>query len=75
MDLSAVLLIIVAVAIGVAIGWVLGGQPVADIRRRHNATEAELKELRERFARMTGELATMCERAERAASRRAGGPR
>lgn len=66
MDTSAVIFIIVALIAGLAIGWFVGGRPVAEWRARHSEREAEVKEHAERLSRMAPELATMSERAARA---------
>ncbi|GGD97927.1 hypothetical protein GCM10011515_17100 [Tsuneonella deserti] len=66
MDILAVFLVIVALAVGFAMGWVLGSRPVADWRDRHGERESECRALSEKLTRMAPELATMSERAARA---------
>lgn len=67
MDLVvAVVMLLVGLLLGVAGGWWLGGRPVADLRMRLAAAEAEARGLSEKLARMVPELATMSERAARA---------
>jgi len=68
MDLLAVVLMVVALLVGLALGWVAGGRPVGEWRIRHGEREAECKDLTEKLSRMAPELATMSERAERADS-------
>ncbi|TIX51783.1 DNA recombination protein RmuC [Alteraurantiacibacter aquimixticola] len=58
--------VIVALLLGGALGWFLGGKPVAEAKARVAEREAEAAGLREQLARMTPELATMSERAARA---------
>ena len=57
---------IVALVIGLGIGWFVGSRPAAEWRARHAERDAEAKELSERLSRMTPELAAMSERAARA---------
>ncbi|MEL7689242.1 DNA recombination protein RmuC [Citromicrobium bathyomarinum] len=57
---------IVALVIGLAIGWFIGSRPAAEWRARHVERDAEAKELSEKLSRMAPELATMSERAGRA---------
>ena len=57
---------IVALVIGLGIGWVFGSRPAAEWRARHAERDAEAKELSEKLSRMVPELATMSERAARA---------
>lgn len=67
MDLVvAVVMFLVGLVLGLGGGWWLGGRPVADLRTRLAATEAEGRGLTDRLARMVPELATMSERAARA---------
>ncbi|MFC4256421.1 DNA recombination protein RmuC [Altererythrobacter xixiisoli] len=67
MDLVLPTLLIVALAaVCLAIGWFLGGRPLAELRNRLAAAEGEAKTHAERVVRMAPELATMSERAERA---------
>ena len=57
---------IVALVIGLGIGWFVGSRPAAEWRARHAERDAEAKELSERLSRMAPELAAMSERAARA---------
>lgn len=66
MEATALVLVLVAVAVGLAAGWFVGSRPVAEWRTRHGEREAEAKEHAERLSRMAPELATMSERAARA---------
>ena len=66
MDMSALAFVIVALLVGLGLGWFLGSRPVAEWRARHGEREAEVKDHSERLARMAPELATMSERAARA---------
>src|SRR5690349_8439397 len=65
-QLVVLILGLVALLAGLALGWFFGSRPVADLRLRHSQREAEVKEHAERLARMAPELATMSERAARA---------
>lgn len=60
------LLIIVALVVGLAAGWFLGGRPVADWRARFEARDGEARDLDEKFRRAITELAGASERAARA---------
>jgi len=60
------LFLIVALLAGVALGWFVGGRPVAEWRKRHGEREGECRELTEKLSRIVPELATMSERAARA---------
>ncbi|MEO0063304.1 MAG: recombination protein RmuC [Pseudomonadota bacterium] len=67
MDLLIVALVLLAgLAVGGAIGWFLGGRPVADWQARHAERDRQANDHAERLARMVPELATMSERAARA---------
>ncbi len=55
-----------ALLVGVALGWFLGGRPVADMRRERAEAEAQLKELDEKFRAAIRDLAGAEERASRA---------
>ena len=57
---------IVALVIGLGIGWFVGSRPAAEWRARHAERDAEAKELSEKLSRMAPELAAMSERAARA---------
>ena len=62
----ALFALIVGLAAGLALGWVLGSRPVAEWRARHAERDGEARETGERLARLVPELATMSERAARA---------
>ena len=64
----ALFALIVGLAAGFALGWVLGSRPVAEWRARHAERDGEARETGERLARLVPELATMSERAARADS-------
>jgi len=68
MDIIAFVLVIIALLIGLGLGWYVGGRPVADWRQRHGERDAEAKVLDEKFRSAIAELATMSERADKAAS-------
>jgi len=68
MDVLALLFVIVALCVGLGLGWFFGARPVAEWRQRHAVLEGEAKEQGERFRAAIAELATMSERAERAGS-------
>ena len=68
MDMLALVLVIVALAAGAGLGWFFGSRPVAEWRTRHSERDAEAKALDEKFRAAIADLATMSERAERAAS-------
>jgi DNA recombination protein RmuC len=66
MDPFAIALVLVALLVGLGLGWFVGGRPVADWRARHAERDTEAKDHAEKLARMVPELATMSERAARA---------
>lgn len=68
METTAIILAILALVIGAALGWFAGSRPVADWKARHAAREEEARTLTEKLSRMAPELATMSERAARADS-------
>ncbi|WP_170235007.1 DNA recombination protein RmuC [Croceicoccus sediminis] len=68
MEITAIILVIVALVIGLGLGWYLGGRPVADWRERHAGVAAELKDRDDKFRAAIAELATMSERADKAAA-------
>ena len=65
-NVLALFALIVGLAAGLALGWVLGSRPVAEWRTRHAERDGEAREVGERLARLVPELATMSERAARA---------
>jgi len=66
MDIIAIVLVLVALMIGGAIGWFAGSRPAAGWKTRFEERDGEAKEASEKLSRMTPELATMSERAGRA---------
>ena len=62
----ALLALILGLAGGLALGWVLGSRLVAEWRARHSERDGEARDVGERLARLVPELATMSERAARA---------
>jgi DNA recombination protein RmuC len=63
---EATLFAIVALVIGLGLGWFLGGRPVAEWRQRFLARDCEAREIDEKFRRAITELAGASERANRA---------
>ena len=61
----ALIILVVGLAAGLALGWFLGSRPVAEWRARHAERDGEARDVGERLARMVPELATMSERAAR----------
>jgi len=66
MDLLAVLLIVVALLIGLALGWIAGGRPAGEWKQRHADRDAEARELDAKFLRAFADLEAARERAGRA---------
>ena len=66
MDSLALVIALLALLIGVGLGWFFGSRPAAEWRARHGERDAEAKDYADRLARMAPELATMSERAARA---------
>ncbi|MBV1688070.1 DNA recombination protein RmuC [Novosphingobium sp. G106] len=64
--MEATLFAIVALVIGLGLGWFLGGRPVAEWRQRFLARDGEAREIDEKFRRAITELAGATERATRA---------
>jgi signal transduction histidine kinase len=62
---EATLFAIVALVIGLGLGWFLGGRPVAEWRQRFLARDGEAREIDEKFRRAITELAGASERAAR----------
>ena len=64
------ILAIIALVLGLALGYFLGHRfgsaPASEWQARHGERDAEARDLSEKLARMTPELATMSERAARA---------
>ena len=61
----ALVILVLGLAAGIALGWFLGSRPVAEWRARHAERDSEARDFSERLARMVPELATMSERAAR----------
>ncbi|RGP40902.1 DNA recombination protein RmuC like protein [Altererythrobacter insulae] len=64
--LLTIIALVLGLAIGAGAGWFFGSLPAADWKARHEARDAEAKDLDEKFRRSATELATMSERAARA---------
>ena len=58
--------LLIALIFAFALGWFLGGRPVAEWRARHAQRDAEARDLDEKFRRAIAELAGATERAKRA---------
>ncbi|HEY6817463.1 MAG TPA: DNA recombination protein RmuC [Croceibacterium sp.] len=56
MDPLAVVLVVVALAAGLALGWFFGSRPVADWKARHAERDAAAKEHEEQFKQAIAEL-------------------
>ncbi|WP_240330675.1 DNA recombination protein RmuC [Sphingorhabdus sp. Alg239-R122] len=65
-EFLSVLLTVLALLIGVGLGWFLGSRPLTDIRKEREESESELRELREKFRASIRDLAGAEERANRA---------
>jgi DNA recombination protein RmuC len=65
-DLLAVVLIVLALLAGLAVGWFAGGRPAADWRARHGQREAEARALEDRFRQAIVDLEGASVRAARA---------
>lgn len=67
MDVTlSLILIVVALIGGGALGWFVGARPAADLRQRLDASEASARDLDERFRAAIRDLAAASERADRA---------
>lgn len=64
--MEAAVFAIVALVIGLGLGWFFGGRPAADWCQRFQARDAEARDLDEKFRRAITELASASERASRA---------
>lgn len=64
----AVFALVIGLLAGAGLGWFFGSRPAADWRARHAERDAEAKTLDEKFRAAIAELATMSERADRAAA-------
>ncbi len=65
-DYLPILFTVLALLAGLGLGWFLGSRPLADIRKEREDTEAELRDLREKFRASIRDLAGAEERASRA---------
>jgi DNA recombination protein RmuC len=63
--LEDALFAIVALLLGIGLGWFLGSRPVGEWRQRFNARDGEARELDEKFRRAITELSAASERAGR----------
>ena len=63
--MEAALFAIVALLLGLGLGWFLGSRPVSDWRQRFQARDGEARELDEKFRRAITELSAASERAAR----------
>jgi len=66
MDPLSAVLIILALLAGAALGWFFGSRPLADLKQRLAAAEAETKEQAEKFRQAIVDLENASVRAERA---------
>lgn len=66
MDMTVLIVAVVALLIGVALGWFAGSRPAADWKARHGERDAEARELDEKFRRAIVELENATVRATRA---------
>ncbi|WP_239804507.1 DNA recombination protein RmuC [Croceicoccus hydrothermalis] len=67
MEPFATLIVILATLAGLALGYFLGSRPVAEWRSRHGEAETKSRETEDAYRRAISELATMSDRADRAA--------
>ena len=63
---QALILLLIAVLVGAALGWFFGSRPVAEWRARHGARDAEARDLDDKFKAAIRDLAGASERASRA---------
>lgn len=66
MEIFSIVVTLVALLIGAALGWFFGSRPVPEWRARFEERDAEAKAAMENVSRMAPELATMSDRAARA---------
>ena len=64
-QILTIVMLLLALAGGAALGWLLGSRPAADLRSRLAASEGEARELDDRFKAAIRDLAGASERAER----------
>ncbi len=62
---STLIFVVIALAIGAALGWFFGSRPVADWQARFAQRDGEARELDDRFRRAITELAAESEKAKR----------
>jgi len=67
MDIATLTFVFLALLVGLAAGWFFGSRPLAEWRARFAERDGEARALDEKFRASIAELATMSERAERAA--------
>lgn len=65
MDIAALLFVLIAVIMGLGIGFLLGSRPVADWKARHAARDVEAKEIEAKYLRAFADLEASRERAGR----------
>lgn len=65
-QLLAIILLIIGLGAGVALGWFFGSRPAAELRQRLLVRDGEARELDEKFRRAITDLAAESERAKRA---------
>lgn len=65
-QIFAVVMLILGLAAGAALGWFMGGRPAADLRTRLGEAEAAQRDLDERFRAAIRDLASESEKARRA---------
>lgn len=64
--MEAAVFALVALVMGLALGWFFGSRPLADLRQRFLVRDGEARELDDKFRRAITELAAASERASRA---------
>ncbi|MGB7655562.1 MAG: DNA recombination protein RmuC [Novosphingobium sp.] len=64
-QLFSLVLIVLSLAAGALLGWLMGSRPAADLRQRLAQSEGEARDLDERFKAAIRDLAGASERAER----------
>lgn len=66
MDITAVVLILAALVVGAIAGWFVGSRPAADLQERLAASDAEGRELEDKFRKAIVDLEGATVRAEKA---------
>ena len=64
--LLIVIILLLGLGAGIALGWFFGSRPLADLRERLSARDVEAKELDEKFRRSISELASATVKADQA---------